>query len=296
MKILITGGTVSLGHKLVPHFLDQSYEVTVLSRCEDKQSRMKQEYPSVEFILGDIRDYNTCSKACKGQDIVIHAAALKRIEMGEEHPWEHVMTNIVGTQNMVESAKMRGVEQFVFISTDKACEPINVYGMCKAISERIVTKAGYNCVRYGNVNNSRGSVLPFWMDRRDSGKTIPVTNPNMTRFLIEFEEGIDLIELALNGEMNGDIYIPKLSAAKVRDMAELFGEVEVIGERPGEKLREVLINEDEFRNRVSEFPSYYVVHKEGKGNECNDKREEYSSENTQQLTDQALKKKLERFL
>jgi len=294
MKILITGGTGSLGHKLVPHFLDQSYEVTVLSRCEDKQSRMKQDYPSVEFILGDIRDYNTCLKACKGQDIVIHAAALKRIEMGEEHPWEHIMTNIVGTQNMVEASKSRGVLQFVFISTDKACEPINVYGMCKAISERLVTIAGYNCVRYGNVNDSRGSVLPFWRNRRDSGKTIPVTNPDMTRFLIEFEEGIDLIELALSGEMCGDIYIPKLSAAKIGDMAKLFGEVEIIGERPGEKLREVLINEDEFRNRVDEFTSYYVIHKEGNG--CDSDRKEYSSENTRQLTEDTLKGKLEKFL
>jgi len=294
MKILISGITGSLGHRLTEHFLDQGYEITGLSRCEDKQSRMKQQYPSVKFILGDIRDYNTCSKACKGQDIVIHAAALKRIEMGEEHPWEHVMTNIVGTQNMVEASQSRGVPQFVFTSTDKACEPINVYGMCKAISERIVTRAGYNCVRYGNVNNSRGSVLPFWKERRDSGKNIPVTNPEMTRFLIEFEEGIDLIELALNGEMNGDIYIPKLNAAKIGDIAELFGEVEVIGERAGEKLREVLINEDEFRNRVSEFPGYYVIHRDGNG--CDSDRKEYSSENTQQLTDQTLKKRLEKFL
>jgi len=274
--------------------LNKGYSVRVLSRDEDKQSKMKNEFPSVEFVLGDVRDYSSCLKACIGMDIVIHAAALKRIEVGEAEPWQHVLTNVYGTKNMVEATKSKGITQFVFISTDKACEPISVYGMCKAIGERLVTKAGYNCVRYGNVNDSRGSVLPFWRSQQASGIVIPVTNPEMTRFMIDFKQGIELIDLALNGEMKGDIYIPKLDAAKIGDMAELFGEVEIIGERPGEKLREVLINEDEFRNRVSEYDTYFIIHRNvGK---VNPERKEYSSENTGQLKGGSLKNRLKEFL
>lgn len=307
MKVLITGGTGSLGSKLVSHFLSKGYGVRVLSRDEDKQSRMMREYPSVEFELGDIRDYYYCYRAVLGCDVVIHTAALKRIEFGEMFPQAFIETNIRGTQNMIQASKNCGVSRFVFISTDKAVEPTNVYGMTKALAERVVTGARYNCVRYGNVNNSRGSVLPYWRECKKRKIPIEVTSPFMTRFLIDFDRAIEMVELALKGKMNGDIYIPKLDAANISDMAQLFisrlNDTKVVfsKERPGEKLREVLINEDEYRNRTEDKGEYFIVHRDARDNlfkiQSNEKqRWEYSSETTSLLKGKKLKKRLREFL
>lgn len=293
VNILITGGTGSLGSKLVLHYLEQGYSITVLSRDEDKQSRMMNEYPEVKFILGDIRNYETCKVATIGQDVVIHAAALKRIEFGETDPWECIQTNVIGTRNMVNACLRNSVLSFVFISTDKACKPINVYGMCKALGERIVTKAGYNCVRYGNVNNSRGSVLPYWKKCKEEKKRITVTNPNMTRFLIDFDEAIKMIEIALE-KMNGCIYVPKLDSANIFDLAKLFSpQPMIMGERPGEKLHEELINGEEFRGRVEEFNDYYKLHRTIKFKEMD---MSYSSCDVKQLRGDELREKLKEFL
>lgn len=291
-KILLTGGTGSLGSHLVPHFLKSGYEVTVMSRDEDKQSRMMKTYPNVKFILGDVRDYDTCVKATKNKDIVIHAAALKRIEFGEMFPWECIKTNINGTVNIVNACLKNNVPKLVFVSTDKAVKPINVYGMCKAVAERFVVSRGYNAVRYGNVNNSRGSVLPFWKELKRKNKPIPLTNPKMTRFLIDFNEATRMIELAMK-EMNGCIYVPKLHAANIKDMAECFGKVELIGERPGEKLHEELISYDEFRGRVEERDDCYIVHQT---RIAKDMRKEYNSNSVKKIKGEALRKQIEKYL
>jgi len=164
--------------------------------------------------------------------------------------------------------------------------------MCKALGERIVTSAGYNCVRYGNVNNSRGSVLPYWKSLKGKNEEIPVTNPQMTRFLIDFKESIKLIELAMK-KMDGRIYIPKLDAANVYDMSKLFGKVAIIGERPKEKMHEELINDEEFRGHVEEFDSYFVVHEERK---FPFSKRIYSSDTAKQLKGEELRKRLKEFL
>jgi len=297
MKMLITGGTGSLGSRLVDHFHDQ-YDITVLSRGEHEQAEMKEKFKDVNFIIGNVRDPLTCENALRGQDIVIHTAALKRIETCEANPWEAVLTNIVGTWNMVHYAKRLGVPKFLFISTDKACKPINTYGMTKAIAERLVTDVGYNCVRYGNVNNSKGSVLPYWRECSKKGMPINLTNPNMTRFLIDFKEAIELIEKALKN-MNGEVYIPKLSAVNLMDVAQLFSdEINIVGERPCEKLSEELINEDEFRTRTEEFDDYYIIHKDNGDYAIQSwyPNHRYASDTTDLLTQDQLIRRLKRFL
>jgi len=214
MNILITGGTGSLGAVLVPHFLKEGHSVSVLTRDENKQFLMSQNHPEVEFFLGDVRNYADCRKAAKGKDIIIHAAALKRIEFGEKEPEQFIKTNVLGTINMVKAAKESNIRKFILISTDKACEPINVYGMCKALAEKIVIQAGYNCVRYGNVNGSRGSLFRIWQEQIKSNKPITITNPDMTRFLISLDEAINVIEIALASPMSGLIIIPKIARSR----------------------------------------------------------------------------------
>jgi len=297
MKMLITGGTGSLGSRLVEHF-HTKYEITVLSRGEHEQADMIKKYPDVKFVIGDVREPLTCETVVRGQDIVIHTAALKRIEICEMNPWEAVMTNLIGTRNMVHYAKRLGVPKFLLVSTDKACKPINTYGMTKALAERIVTDAGYNCVRYGNVNDSKGSVLPYWRKCKQEGLQITVTNPNMTRFIINFDEAIKLIEIALKN-MNGDVYVPKLDAVKIRDVARLFSEeFKVIGERPCEKVNEELINEDEFRTRTEEFDSYYVIHKQNGEYRIDSyyPNGRYASNTTKILSVDEIKARLKAFL
>jgi FlaA1/EpsC-like NDP-sugar epimerase len=291
-NMLITGGTGSLGSHLVPHFLKKGYDVTVLSRDEDKQSKMMKTYPNVKFILGDIRDYDTCIKATKNMDVVIHTAALKRVEFGEMYPNEFIKTNVNGTVNITHACVKNNVPKMVFISTDKAVRPINLYGMCKAVAERFVVSRGYNAVRYGNVNNSRGSVLPFWKELKKKNLPIPLTNPKMTRFLIDFNEATRMIELAME-EMDGCVYIPKLYAANIKDMAECFGKVQIIGERQGEKLHEELISYDEFRGRVEERKECYVVHQT---RIAKDMKKEYNSNSVKKLRGEALRKAIEKYL
>jgi UDP-N-acetylglucosamine 4,6-dehydratase/5-epimerase len=291
-KMLITGGTGSLGYKLVEHFSNE-YAITIFSRDEDKQSRMMQKFPELSFSLGDVRDLDSCFFVVEGQDVVIHAAALKRIEMCEWNPWESIKTNVSGTYNMVKASNDQGIAKFVYLSTDKACKPINTYGMCKALGEKISIAGGYNCVRYGNVNNSRGSVLPYWKEQAKLKNPIKVTNEKMTRFLIDFAEAIKMIELALV-KMDGCIYVPKLDAANLMDIARLFSDdISIIGERPGEKLSEELINKEEYRGRVEEFDGYYKVHSEMKFKEMD---LSYTSDSISPLTGDKLKNKLSNFL
>lgn len=286
-RVLITGITGSLGSRLAKHYLELGWEVRGLSRCEDKQATMKRKFPEIEFMLGDVRDYETCFRACEGMNLVIHTAALKRIEKGEESPEEFIRTNIIGTMNMVKATESNSDgSKFVFISTDKAVEPINVYGMTKAIAEKIVTGAGFNCVRYGNVNNSRGSVIPYWKDLMENDKPLPITNPDMTRFMISYERAIDLIRNA-SGIMDGRIYVPKLKSTSIRKLADAFGcETEIVGERSGEKVHEVLINENDFRNHVEEYDNHFIIVKK---NVQPRNHERYSSDKAEQMSLEELK-------
>jgi len=292
--ILITGITGSLGHRLVSHFLKKGYQVRGLSRCEDKQATMKRKHPEVDFFLGDVRDYHKCEVAISDCDMVIHTAALKRVEVGEVEPWEFIKTNLIGTMNMVKAAKKMHINNFVFISSDKAVRPINAYGMTKALAEKIVTNAGYNCVRYGNVNNSRGSVLPYWKNLIESGKSsVPVTNPTMTRFLISFEEAIELINTAM-AQMNGETYVPKLKAVSIEVLSSMYGKYHLVGERPAEKLHEELVHRDEFREGFMETDRYYVLKR---GYPTREGPEEgYTSEVAQQHTKEELKEYLKEVL
>jgi len=298
MRVLITGITGSLGKRLVPHYLNKGHQIRGLSRCEDKQSRLIQKYPGLDLELGDIRSKNDCLRATRNCDLIVHTAALKRIEMGEKFPFQFIQTNLLGTINMVESAWYNRVPKMVFVSTDKAVEPINVYGMTKALSEKIVTNSGFNCVRYGNVNNSRGSVIPLWKKLSAEGKKLPITNKEMTRFMISMRKAISLIDLA-STNMSGSIYIPKLYSSKVIDIARLFDTrkdfFQLVGERPGEKLHEVLINQDEFRNRVEEHSDYFIVRKQSTEKTVK-KKGEYSSSNAKHLKGSELKKYLGEYL
>ena len=289
VKILITGGTGSLGKELLKYFKD--FDVVALSRDEKKHHDVRNEF-GVTTAIGDVRDYDTCLKATYGMEMVIHAAAMKRIEMCEEFPWEAIQTNVIGTYNMVRACLKNKVPKFVLVSTDKACKPINVYGMTKALAEKIVTSHGYNCVRYGNVNNSRGSVLPYWKKLAQEDKLIPVTNPDMTRFLIDFDEAIELVEKALQ-KMGGCIYVPKLQSANVGEMGKLFGQTQVIGERAGEKLHEELINDEEFRGRTHEESDYFIIHP-SVVNDAFEKKTYSSKDNT--IHNRKLKRRLKEFL
>lgn len=287
-RVLITGITGSLGSRLAKHYLDQGWIVRGLSRCEDKQATMKRKYPDIEFVLGDVRDHHACLGATEDVDLVIHTAALKRIEMGEVFVWEFIQTNLFGTRNLVDACIFNSVPKMVFISTDKACKPINAYGMTKALAEKYVTTVGFNCVRYGNVNNSRGSVIPLWKKQKEEGKPLTITNTDMTRFMIDYDEAIDLIDIA-SEEMNSGIYVPKLNSVSVMQFVDVFDtSYQVIGERPGEKLHEVLINEDEFRGRVIDYGEYYVILKD-KMVSRGGRFEEYSSENAERIDNEKLK-------
>jgi len=276
-RVLITGGTGSLGSRLVEEF-DKFQKVRILSRDEWKQSELKKKFPHIECVLGDVRNYETCLRATRDCDEVIHTAALKRIEFGEHFPEEFIKTNLMGTINMVKASMTNNVKRFVFVSSDKACKPINVYGMTKALAEKIVTNAGYNCVRYGNVNNSRGSVLPYWKKLSQEKKPLPITNPEMTRFLISFDKAIDIIFEALR-EMNGVIYVPKLNAGNISDLARLFSkETTSIGERDCEKLHEELISSEDFRlGKVKEHDDWFVISKYSGILSC--RRKNYESKN-----------------
>lgn len=259
--MLITGGTGSLGQKLIEHFKDK-HQIIVYSRDEAKQAELMRRYPGVSCIIGDVRDKQQISDTIEffEPDIVIHTAALKRVETCEENPLEAVKTNILGTENVLNACYRNGVKKFLLVSTDKACKPINTYGMCKAIAEKLTVHYGYNCVRYGNVNNSKGSVIPLWKKMSKDGEKLGITNPTMTRFMIDFDEAIELIEKALV-KMDGLIFIPKLDSAKIVDIAKLFSNrLKVVGERPGEKLHEELIHEEEFRGRVEEKKDHYIIH------------------------------------
>lgn len=258
-RVLITGGTGTIGRALIDRFHDE-WDIAVFSRDEVKQARLLAVHPELTFHIGDVRDRLAVAKAMRRVDWVIHAAAMKRIEVCEAHPFQAVLTNVVGSENVVQCALDRGIERLISICTDKGVEPVNVYGMTKAVEERITIAAGYNAVRYGNVFGSTGSVVPLFHSQRQASTSLTVTDPTMTRFILRPDDAIELIHQAFTSPMEGKIFVKKSPAARVGDIARAFGgEVRIIGKTRGEKLHEVLIAAEE-TTRVEERGDYFVIH------------------------------------
>src|SRR3989344_2220153 len=258
MKVLITGGTGTLGQELIKRFYDQ-WEIVVFSRDELKHAKLESKYPKVQFIIGDVRDYNALYRATDGVDMVIHAAAMKRVEVCEREPLEAIKTNVLGTENVARAAWNNGIKRAITIGSDKGVEPVNSYGMTKALQEKIFVNYGYNCVRYGNVFGSRGSVVPIFKELAAKNLPLRVTDPNMTRFILTINDAVELILKAISGPMQGDIYVKKSPAARTGDIAASFSDnIQIIGRMKGEKSHECLIAPEEF-TRAIESPDGYVV-------------------------------------
>lgn len=270
--VLLTGGTGSFGHAFVQRALDLGVkQIRVLSRDELKQHEMSQEFrdPRIEFLLGDVRDAERVQLAALGCDIIIHAAAIKRIEKAERDPEEAIKTNIQGSINVAKAALAVNAEHAVLISTDKACEPINLYGATKMVAEKYwiqsnnyrgPRKTKFSAVRYGNVIGSRGSVIPAFKKQAKQG-VIKVTNPEMTRFLIELTQAIDLVQCALTFSQGGEIYLPDLKAARIEDIAKAVSPntpIEYTGMADYEKMHEQLFNQSEGHRLVLE-DGYMVI-------------------------------------
>lgn len=274
----MTGGTGSFGQFIVRRLLDHDVaEIRILSRDEKKHYDMRHHYAAerrIKFVTGDIRDERRVRESMRGCQVVFQAAALKHVYNCEEHPYEAVMTNIIGTQNVISAAVDLGVERFVTLSTDKAVKPVNVMGMSKAIQERLVIAANHSlnnqgtaacCVRYGNVMSSRGSAIPFFRELAAQGKPITITHAEMTRFLLTLNDAIDLVLFAVENMKGGETFIKKAPAVKIYDLARVIAKEanaaftpKIIGMLPGEKIHEILITEEELP-RAADLGSYYVV-------------------------------------
>ena len=274
-SILITGGTGSFGQKFVRSVLERysPKRVIVYSRDELKQYEMKEhkefQNSALRFFLGDVRDRERLYLAMRDVDFVIHAAALKQVPAAEYNPHEFIKTNVDGATNIVEAALRAGVQKVVALSTDKAVNPVNLYGATKLCSDKVFIAANsyagdagttYSVVRYGNVVGSRGSVVPLFAKQRGEG-TLTITNPEMTRFLITLQKGVDFVLESLENMVGGELFVPKIPACSVSDIANVIApesKWNVIGMRPGEKMHEILIPEDEARN-VLEFDNHFVI-------------------------------------
>lgn len=276
--ILITGGTGSFGRAFVRKVLENysPSRLVIFSRDELKQSEMQQEfpeakYPAIRYFIGDVRDQSRLEMAMRGIDVVVHAAALKQVPAAEYNPFECIKTNIHGAENVVNAALKTGVRKVLALSTDKAANPINLYGATKLASDKIFVAANnlsghdgarFAVVRYGNVMGSRGSVVPFWQRLIDQGvKKLPVTDPRMTRFWITLPQGVQFVLDSIERMVGGEVFVPKLPSMNVVDLAKSMlpdCEIENVGIRPGEKLHEVMVPLEDARNTI-EFDSYYVI-------------------------------------
>jgi len=275
-NILITGGTGSFGKKLIQIMLERykPEKLIVFSRDELKQFEMQQkwnmkDYPCIRYFLGDVRDKERLMRAFSGIDYVVHAAALKQVPAAEYNPQECIKTNVLGAMNIIDAALHCGVKKIVALSTDKACNPINLYGATKLCSDKLFVAANvyggydgtrFSVVRYGNVVGSRGSVVPFFKERMKTG-VLPITDPRMTRFWITLAQGAEFVLKCLEIGQGGEIFVPKIPSMKMTDLARAICpacDQKTVGIRPGEKIHEMLISEDEARNTV-EFEECFVV-------------------------------------
>jgi len=272
-NVLVTGGTGSFGKKFTEMALKKYglKKLIIFSRDELKQFEMAQSFtdPRVRFFLGDVRDKERLARAFYGVDIVIHAAALKQVPAAEYNPFEFIKTNVIGAENIVNVAIDCGVEKVVALSTDKACNPVNLYGATKLCSDKLFVsgnsyaggdKTRFSVVRYGNVIGSRGSVIPFFKKMKHTG-VLPVTDPKMTRFWITLEQSVDFVLSGLERMSGGELFVPKIPSMNIMDLAKAICpecKTEIVGIRPGEKLHEVMITEDDSRN-VLEFDDYFIV-------------------------------------
>jgi len=277
--VLITGGSGSFGKKFVETILrdyPQIKKIVIYSRGELKQFNMKQiwsekKYPQLRYYIGDVRDKDRLIRACEGVDVIIHAAAIKQVDTAEYNPEECIKTNVHGAMNVIDAALITGVKDVVALSTDKACAPINLYGATKLTSDKLFTAANnikgakdirFSVVRYGNVMGSRGSVIPFFINKRDQGADfLPITDMRMTRFNISLDDGVALVMYAIAHHMGGEIFIPKIPSYKICDIATAIApnmkQVEV-GIRPGEKLHEEMITVTDAIDTI-DIGKYYAI-------------------------------------
>lgn len=273
-QILLTGGTGSFGHAFVRRMLrsEESCVVRIYSRDELKQYEMAHRFsnhPRLRFLIGDVRDRERLARAMTGVDLVVHAAAMKQVPLCEYNPAEAVKTNVTGAQNVVDCAIDKGVARTVALSTDKAVNPVNLYGATKLCAEKLFVQGNvyagpqdvrFCCVRYGNVVGSRGSVIPLFRKQAESG-VLTVTDERMTRFWISLEHAVDLVLFAAEEMSGGEIFVPKLPSMRVADLARTIAPeamLKEIGSRPGEKLHEMLLTSEECA-ATREYPTYFVV-------------------------------------
>lgn len=319
--LLITGGTGSFGNAVLTRFLNSDIkEIRIFSRDEKKQDDMRHrlQNPKVKFYIGDVRNRRSVDNAMRDVDYVFSAAALKQVPSCEFFPMEAVRTNIIGTDNVLDSAIVHGVKNVVVLSTDKAAYPINAMGMSKALMEKVAIAKGralgndattiISCTRYGNVMASRGSVIPLWVDQIKSGKPITITDPNMTRYMMTLDDAVDLVLNAFEHGQNGDLFVQKAPAATLQVLAtalkELYkadNEIKIIGTRHGEKLYETLVTREEMV-KAQDMDNYYRIPCDDRdlnydkyfieGNEDISLIEDYHSHNARQLDVAGMKELL----
>ena len=313
--VLITGGTGSFGKKMLQYILAnyKPKKVIIFSRDELKQFEMSQrwspkKHPCVRYFLGDVRDRGRLVRAFHNVDYIIHAAALKQVPAAEYNPEECIKTNIIGAMNVIDAALENGVKKIMALSTDKACNPINLYGATKLCSDKLFTAANvyrgsgatcFSVVRYGNVLGSRGSVIPFFQERKVTG-VLPITDERMTRFWITLDQAVHFVARTLELAKGGEIFVPRIPSMKIVDLARAIApecKQEIVGIRPGEKVHEMLISEDEARNAV-EFNECFIVQAhpglrksllEGEGKPCPESFRYASDTNPEWLTVDELK-------
>lgn len=319
--LLITGGTGSFGNAVLRRFLDSDIkEIRIFSRDEKKQDDMRHhlQNPKVKFYIGDVRDKRSVDGAMSGVDYIFHAAALKQVPSCEFFPTQAVRTNVLGTENVLDSAIAHGVKNVVVLSTDKAAYPINAMGISKAMMEKVAIAKGRQlgvdgatticCTRYGNVMASRGSVIPLWVEQMKEGDSITITDPNMTRFMMTLDDAVDLVIYAFQHGVNGDLFVQKAPAATLDVLADALKglyhtntEVKVIGTRHGEKLYETLVTREEMA-KAEDMGEYFRIPCDTRdlnydkffveGNEEVSKIEDYHSHNTKRLDVEGMKQLL----
>ncbi len=272
--VLVTGGTGSFGKKFIQVMLSEYHprKIIVFSRDELKQHEMRMggfDHPTMRYFIGDVRDRDRLRRAMHGVDIVVHAAALKQVPACEYNPMEAIKTNILGSANIIEAALDAGVKKVLALSTDKAVNPVNLYGATKLAAEKLFVQSNayaagtatrFSCTRYGNVVGSRGSVVPVFLKQREEGR-LTITDPRMTRFWLSLEQGVRFVIRCIEQMEGGEVFVPKIPSTKITDLAHAIApeaELQTIGIRPGEKLHEVLVNEDEARHTV-ELDDMFVI-------------------------------------